>query len=375
MAQLSLARLNFLGGRPGVENYSPQLDALRAIAVAAVLYSHLWGTQSVAGHLGVRLFFVLSGYLITGILLRIKATSVSPQSQRHHLAHFYIRRALRTWPAYYALLGAAALVNFGGIRDTAAWHAVFASNFLFSLDPRTPGVEEVWWSLAVEEQFFLFWPLLILLTPRKAIGWAVVAVIAIGVAFHFTMNMLGSNGNAATYLTPASFDALGAGAALAVARDRRWAMRWLGWIGASSAVLALLLWGIRGPDFWLFESLSVVPMVAVVATATTGYTGIAGAILGSRPLIYVGRISYGIYLYHGFIYAVLTHQLSMLGLINAGPAMFVAVGLLSIVVASGSWIFLEGPANRLKRLFPYPPSDAFQAADNPIAVGVVATPK
>lgn len=356
MAQLFLAPETVGGTRSGGDKYSPQFDGLRALAVGSVLFDHLWNVQSIAGHLGVRLFFVLSGFLITEILLRIRSESVGPKAQRQNLAHFYIRRALRTWPAYYALLGAAVIVNFGGIRDAAAWHAVFASNILFSVDPREPGVEVAWWSLAVQEQFFLLWPLLILLTPHKAIAGAVVAVIAAGVAFHFAMNILGITSNLAAYLTPASFDALGAGALLAVARSRRWKMPWLGWLGAASALLAMLLLRIFGPEFWLFETLMVIPMVAVVAAARAGLTGLPGAILEWRPLCYVGRISFGIYLYHGFIYTVLVNQLALPGLDGRGPLLFVVVGVLTVIVATGSWFFLERPANGLKRLFPYPPT-------------------
>ncbi len=335
------------------DRYSPQLDSLRAIAVGGVFYSHLWEENSNAGHLGVRLFFVLSGFLITRILLGIRDSAPAAAPHARSLLHFYIRRALRTWPAFYALLGLAVATDFAHIRDTALWHALFASNILFSFDPRTPGAEVIWWSLAVEEQFFLLWPALILFLPRNLLPWAVSAVVATGLGYHLAMNVLGITGYVADFFTPASFDALGAGAMLAVANHRGWVLPRLGW--AAVAAVATLIVIVVGPDGWVPESLGALPMVALVSAAAEGFKGPVGRGLEWPPLRYIGKISYGLYLYHAFVFAVLM-RLHLPGLFDRGPLMFAVAGSLSVVVATGSWFLMERPISRLKRLFPYPAS-------------------
>jgi peptidoglycan/LPS O-acetylase OafA/YrhL len=184
--------------------YSPQLDALRAFAVAGVLYSHFWQEESGAGHLGVRLFFVLSGFLITGILLSLRPTATSGGTALRGLSIFYVRRAIRIWPAYFLLLGTAISLNLQNIRDTALWHALFASNILFSLrNEYVPWVTAPWWSLSVEEQFYLVWPFLMLLPPKRALPWVAGGAVLAALAFQYLMRESGSL--AASFLPPASF--------------------------------------------------------------------------------------------------------------------------------------------------------------------------
>src|SRR4051794_35296056 len=122
------------------------------------------------GHLGVFLFFVISGYLITGILLRGRQRIVAGDGSRGQLLRsFYIRRTLRIWPAFYAVLAIAWLCDLTGLRDTIWWHATFTSNILFYIKNEwLPWPTAHLWSLSVEEQFYLLWPLLILSVPERA---------------------------------------------------------------------------------------------------------------------------------------------------------------------------------------------------------------
>src|SRR4028118_400724 len=110
--------------------YRPQLDALRGIAIVGVLESHFL-SDGATGPLGVRLFFVLSGFLITNILLTIRLEGSVSGGTMRLMRNFLIRRALRIWPAYYLLITLLLITNAQDFRSVAVWHALFASNILF----------------------------------------------------------------------------------------------------------------------------------------------------------------------------------------------------------------------------------------------------
>ena len=181
-----------------------QLDALRAIAVGMVLLYHFWrpARQYVSfGPIGVRIFFVLSGFLITGILLRSRERCDSGQTPPGFaIRRFYVRRILRIFPLYYVALAIAWYGEVWGAREGMAWHAAYLSNVHFFLvNAAQPGV---WgghvahlWSLAVEEQFYLVWPWVILFAPRRwlpgiALGMAAVGPVFRSVVFGLTGNDL-----------------------------------------------------------------------------------------------------------------------------------------------------------------------------------------
>ena len=126
------------GNHPPMPRYRPQLNSLRAFAAFAILVSHFWISSSALaaplGLLAVRLFFVLSGFLLTSILLAEREEAARRGApMRRVLGNFYVRRILRIWPAYYFAIAAALLLGAGGMAATFGWHAVFASNILFFL--------------------------------------------------------------------------------------------------------------------------------------------------------------------------------------------------------------------------------------------------
>jgi peptidoglycan/LPS O-acetylase OafA/YrhL len=144
-----------------------ELDGLRAFAILGVLYTHFINDESMVGTLGVELFFVLSGYLITGILLRGRNLIEACESTLPTvLKSFYIRRALRILPVYYFCLFCLWLAGSQEVKDQIWWHATFNSNMLFVFIPFT-NLTPHFWTLAVEEQFYVFWPAIILLAPRR----------------------------------------------------------------------------------------------------------------------------------------------------------------------------------------------------------------
>jgi peptidoglycan/LPS O-acetylase OafA/YrhL len=172
--------------------YMPQLDGLRAIAVIAVLLHHFIDTEYLPlflsqipfGYLGVRLFFVLSGFLITGILLRERLAIESGHvTISIAFRQFYIRRFLRIFPLYYLVI--AITLAFGLEEATEYWLSLstYTFNIEISLQGWYPSYFAHFWSLSVEEQYYVFWPWLILVVRRKFLVPATVLLVAFAPIF------------------------------------------------------------------------------------------------------------------------------------------------------------------------------------------------
>jgi peptidoglycan/LPS O-acetylase OafA/YrhL len=351
--------------------HRPQLDALRALAVFTVLADHFWAALPSFGQLAVQLFFVLSGFLITSQLLDARealGASPPPQARRRLIGHFVARRALRIFPAYYALLLLLFVVDAPGVRRDIVALAAYATNWLQALRNDWGGWPTAHlWSLAIEEQFYLVWPLLAVLLPRRALPWAL--AIAIGLAPLARGAVLAAAAPAAEpplalwVLTPAVFDALGGGAVLALVRHDAVAQARL----QRAGVIAFVLWlGVAMPAHnvaaldpfarALAPLLWALACAALVQAAARGIGGRVGAVLAHRALVALGRISYGIYLYHLAVYWALTRVLERAGLtpLADGPVKLLVCGALTVAVAALSWRVLEQPLQRLKRHFPWP---------------------
>ena len=335
--------------------YRPQLDGLRAVAVAAVAWSH-WERPYQFGipfGSGVHLFYVLSGFLITGILLRVRDEA----DRVGALQSFYIRRALRIFPAFYLTLALAYWADIPIVRDSMAWHVAYLSNVFTFVRGEWPGSISHFWSLAVEEQFYLVWPWLIVFAPRAWLTPGIVIAIVIGPAFRLWLAAQGFRESMIGILTPGCLDSLGVGALLATAAP---ALR--------TAVLpaaAIPFIGIQ-----MAQSLGVnVPPAAIaikgtlqalvfgwlVLRAAEGFRGVTGRVLSSGPVLYLGRISYGVYLAHGFAGAIAATLFALLGLSWPAPEPWRFVILCAVTVGSAalSWHLMERPVNGLKVFFPY----------------------
>ena len=360
-------------------DYMPQLDSLRALAVFTVMIHHwLPGFLGFGpwGDLGVRCFFVLSGFLITGILLRARVAVESGRSTvGWQMRQFYIRRSLRIFPIYYLTLLAGVLVGMQVMRQTFWWHATYCSNIFFALPGRWQGCmgyTSHLWSLSVEEHFYLLWPALMLLLPRKRLPAFFLAGIAGGVLTRAGLAAaFGPENVALKVLLPSCLDSLVAGALLAWAFSpgsglarasvNRWLQRGfpavtalflgrcaLDYFGIGAAFLAVV-----GP---LLESAF---FVVVVAQCASGVPGLAGRVLNLAPLQYLGRISYGLYLYHmfaGYIAGIIAGKLGW-AVPGPGLARFALFFAMSVLAAALSERFIERPCNRLKRFFPSSPSE------------------
>lgn len=348
--------------------YHPQLDALRALAVGAVILAHFSPTighfAPEFGFAGVRLFFVLSGFLITAILLRAAARiSAGCSSLNLELRRFWIRRALRIFPAFYLLLFANLLLNIGSTRADFWWHATYMSNFIMAADGSWRDLLTHLWSLAVEEQFYLVWPLLVLGALRVSAPAAIYTALAAGPLARIGLLILEpDNPVAPVVLTPACLDLLAAGALLAWYRHgngeadparQRWRR-----IGLATLPLAIAS-TINVPESLATlqtvaaPALQAFAFAALVDQAALGFTGVAGRCLTWRPLIWVGQISYAIYLYHNNAHWLGPRILRNLTDYRVAylPNEILHVLYLSgltLAAATASWFLLERPLSRMK---------------------------
>jgi len=356
----------------------PQLDGLRAIAVLSVLWFH-WvpvgqnvGRASL-GEFGVDLFFVLSGFLITRILLNSRSDYTI--EKRAVLRQFYIRRFLRIFPLFYGVLVIAVLIDIHPFRDAWAWHVTYLQNFYQWMHGR-----DMWgahlWTLAVEEQFYLAWPMVVLFISRNRLVPAVISLIVLAPLFRFFCWSQGSSGD--PILLPVSaMDCLGSGALIAILGNKltqesmRKITQWLFAIG----VLGFCISHLGNNYAWDASRQTSIALVCsfIVWRTSIGFKGIFGRTLQLAPISYIGRISYGVYVYHGFANAYWIwffysapipgyRIFDFLGWSYDLQERPVAVFIINVVVTFSmailSWHFFEGPINRLKRFFPYESSSS-----------------
>jgi peptidoglycan/LPS O-acetylase OafA/YrhL len=347
-----------------------QLDGLRAAAIIAVLIDH-WSNGAMVrilplGLLGVRLFFVLSGFLITGILLRTRtAAEAGKHTKAYGLRHFYIRRALRIFPIYYLTIAIATFFGPQSVRDSLGWHLVYASNFYVAKLGAWPPVIGHFWSLAVEEQFYLVWPWLILLCPRKILPWIISLVILLAPTYRLIALYLGFNQLAVFVATPSALDSLGLGALLALcdhlpalkrAKNRAVIPVFVAAIACLILMLVLqkmdLFATARKVTWYLIVSIL---FFCVVDRASIGMRNIFGRILQFSVFVWIGKISYGIYMYHPLINDLIDHiaQPSSHNSHAYTVATIAIKAVATLTAATLSWYLIEAPLNGLKKYFRY----------------------
>ena len=363
----------------GVSLRSRQLDGLRGLAALAVITHHFPPVDLPRidlGRIGVTLFFVLSGFLISRILLSLRESLPRiPRAEAFRI--FYARRALRILPLYYAVLLATTLFD-SRMRRTFIWHAFYLSNVKISYDGSLDSIPmNHFWSLAVEEQFYLFWPAILLLLPRAFFSRTLPAIAAVGPISRFALWYWSGNYQTAMFFSTSWLDALGLGAILAWIRwsqgvgDERSGNAYSNLAavsGLSIITIYLLAATIIPSRFWTFAVyVTIVPLgwalisVWFVARASSGFRGNVGRLLAFRPVVWLGLVSYGLYIYHPVIprlsrafLATLVPWLSVENL--PAPMRWGVVIGLSTLVASLSWVLFERPLNALNRHLPYPDS-------------------
>lgn len=353
----------------------PQLDAVRTFAVAAVLLQHFMGSDRLPallaslpwGHLGVALFFVLSGFLITGILIRSRdLVAAQKQSAGFAARQFYIRRFLRIFPLYYFVIALGLVLAIPPVREIWHWLISYTMNVYVSLRGDENYLFSNFWSLAVEEQFYVVWPWVVLFAPRKWLLPATLVMIASGPAWRMYAFTHGLNFVALYKMTPACLDSLGMGALLAQARHslltketiRKYVNRLILPVGL---VLSVCLWALVyfeinwSANIVLFDLSVAMIFCWFINSASMGFGGVAGSLMASRPLVYCGKISYGIYVYHQFTPPILGFLSAKAGF-SYQPHGWLSLVLgvsLTLVFSSLSWYLLEQPVSNLKRHFSY----------------------
>lgn len=334
----------------------PQLDGLRGFAVAAVIVHHyFFHGAGPLGNAGVKLFFVLSGFLITSILLAARHRIDEGESTvRSAFGQFYLRRAIRIFPLYYAVLVAAVLLGLAPARELAPWLGSYTLNFhMMSVGWYVDRFAH-FWTLAVEEQFYLIWPAVILAAPRRLLLPITAGCIVLGPlwrTYAAFSNPLGS------YISPlACLDTLGFGALLAVALHDTTAAPMLGRLCSSGALLAsgsgllMVLWLNSAPyNVTLFDVGLALLFCGLTRMAYEGAPGPLGRIFDFRPLGYIGQLGYGIYVFHPFVLEgtrAASARLAIDGIEGSVVACFAT--LLTVAAAAVSWHAFERPINELR---------------------------
>lgn len=353
------------------EGYMLQLDSLRGIAVFGVMCHHFLYTSSFFsyyGSAGVQLFFLLSGYLITGILLKCKDIVTSGKQNVHFIIQrFYIRRFLRLVPAYYLLLIITAIINIEPVRKSLIWHLTYTSNFYFSIINNWDGPVSHFWTLSVEEQFYLIWPFFILLVPNKMLLTSMLMVAALGpISRFFCIEMELSKFWLWTSIFT-NLDSLAMGGVLAFCTYNKKQLKqfkiYLCNFGLRIGIPLYIFCLTNNyhhflSDTWLEilnQTIQSFCFVWLVDRAAQGFRGITGTILELRLLTYLGKISYGIYLYHNFI-PVLLAKFSAYILIYWGFNLsinFFHEVIITVIIAILSWHLIEKPINNFKQHFNY----------------------
>jgi len=377
--------------KPG---YIPAFDGLRAVAIISVLLFHVDERTYSLGWTGIILFFVLSGYLITGILLDSKG-------EPHYFRNFYVRRTLRIFPAYYLLL----LLTFLALYLLAPSHPAVGSGatewsyfllyvqnyWMGSNSFRTPlsSLLAHTWTLAIEEQFYLIWPVVVYLLNRKALGALCLGLLVISPIVRIWTLATTDNPFLTLATLPGQCDALALGALIAVLSRSTTVLRWIDRRAAIyfdaaahkkrwciyllllslvpvSALVAGTGWqAYVNPDRWLrssgnfaFITLLSLFFAALLLAALNNVPPLSN-VLGSRFPTHIGRISYGIYLYHILTFnlcdALLARLASQLQFLGKGLPFFIFATVLKFValyvIAISSYRYVERPFLALKSKF------------------------
>jgi peptidoglycan/LPS O-acetylase OafA/YrhL len=320
----------------------PQLDGLRGIAVLMVFVYHAFQISHAAR--GVDLFFVLSGYLITGILLRSK----EKRAAEGYWWRFYSRRIKRILPAYAGFLLFLTVVFTVPWGRVWYWYAFFGANVASAFGKTPLRAMGPLWSLAVEEQFYFLWPLVVLLCSRKMLRRVAVALIVLPPVLRAAFTSFFSDYSPIYCLTPFRVDMLAVGAFIAISemedagwleRNRRTALFTIIGSGVALALLSRLPGFRITANSLLFNSIGysliVVAFGAVLAWSLTLRGGPVYGLLTLRPLRYMGLISYTFYLY----------QLPILEKMGERVHSQLAVAALGFVLTAAfsavSWRFFE----------------------------------
>lgn len=356
-----------------------ELDGLRGVASLFVLFHHAFATHVFWAWIWLEMFFVLSGFLITTILLHADLT------QPRAMVNFIIRRGLRIWPVYYlALLGAIAIWLVQTWNDpadqTVWWKCFFYIQFTegyATVDPSFLDHYATWfrasWSLALEEQYYLLWPLLIVLVRGKTSAMFAFCIALIVAGFYMR-----STGHSLNLLLTRG-DGLALGSALAMVqhmagtRSPAFQRRLKGVYAASLAlglavVVPYVVLGHLNDEIQIYADITrygnwtvnvfgaALLFFGLIGLLVSGHLGSVRRFFSWRPFTYLGEVSYAVYIYQGLVFVVV-YKLAK-GFL---PPQHVVPSLVAIAISIAlgplSMRFFERPILKLNRYFPMPSRD------------------
>lgn len=373
-----------LRNHPDVPEDFPALDGLRAFAVSSVLIGHLIPLPTLQkavgwGDMGVVLFFCLSGFLITNILLKMQPAARSG-SRATGLKIFYARRFLRIFPIYYLTILFMCLVHYAPVRENLFRLLTYSVSFPGLSGPKSSlGAASHLWSLSVEEQFYCFWPLIVFFMPRRVLPVILSGLIFGCLAYKFMLAekivhpFLPENQLYALIFRPITgcLDSLGLGSLAAVMYRNRMENSTPVLVSANTLGVAMLAWlgvtvyRISSPINPSFQGylpfgvaqffVSAVAFTTLILYVVEQRNGILSRLLSFRPLRWIARISYGLYVYHFFMTALVGWLLSEHIVSSSIKLRYLVIFdfLMTFTVATLSWNLIEKPILSLKRYFDY----------------------
>ncbi|WP_437187922.1 acyltransferase family protein [Planctomicrobium sp. SH668] len=367
------------------------LDGVRGIAVLLVLmYDCLkldplgnpvtFAARKVAsaGWSGVDLFFVLSGFLITGVLLETRGHAGYWKS-------FLLRRVVRIFPLYYATLitvfcviplglwmwGSTGTIaaDFEAARQNQIWYWFYAQNWFYAWQQAWPSGVPIkhFWSLAIEEQFYLVWPFAVAYFARRSLGWLCLGLSLFSLGLRLVLISQGVSPVTVFVMTVTRLDGLCIGALLAVAlRSAGVRERLAAWL-PSLAVFSFCAVVVIDAVFPILKSesypatsfghtiLAFAFAMLIGAAQVVPKQHLVAQVLSFRVLTLLGKYSYAIYVFHRFVYwGVMEFDWSLLPDSLRGWSIFGVTLIGTILAARVSWVLLEQPCLSLKKFFPRP---------------------
>jgi len=360
----------------------PCLDGLRALSIFGVALAHVQGTRGFPewewlrtfgdlGNLGVRVFFVISGFLITHLLMQESRATGSIS-----IKNFYIRRTFRIFPAFYSYLGVIAVLGLAGLVVIQWSDFGYAAGYLINFVGKKSWVVGHLWSLAVEEQFYLLWPLTVVaLGGRRSTQTETGIVIAAPILRIACWYLMPEWRDIITKAFPTVCDAIASGCLLACVRSRLGDWKLYEWFLSSRVFLlvpaAVMLSNAFAshtrPDYAIGQSVRNIGIALLLDWCLRNPSSQVGKILNLRPMIWLGGLSYSFYLWQ---------QLFLNRTSDSLWCSFPLNILLAFMAALASFYLVERPVLQLRgRLFPPKrPADAAQASQDSSGTASAAAP-
>jgi len=341
--------------------FRADIQALRAVAIAAVILYHLWPNRLTGGYIGVDVFFVISGYLITSHILR----GIERERPTQFLVNFYARRIRRLAPAAvvvlaFTLIATAVLLpaaSWGGISGHVIASASFVENWHLAASAvsylnadAAPSALQHFWSLSVEEQFYIVWPLLLigvslLAAKRGGRRTVLAAIVAVGVlSFVWSLYFTAASPDAAFFNTPARIWQFCAGGILPFFTIRDSTARFvLPWAGLVALVISTVTITETTPfPGWAALVPTLATAAIIAGNGDTKNPAAAGYLARFAPVQWLGNVSYSAYLWHWPLIVLIPIWLGH----DLGTRSKVAIIVATAVVAQLSYLFIETPVRQ-----------------------------